>query len=81
MSAAKKGRRVPPPLPTERNTFHVAFDIDSMPGYAVVTTVVLARQVVRGDKFDDAVFCIALVDHPEYAKLAQYVTDNPVRPA
>ena len=63
-----------PRSPTD--TFSIAFDIKSMPGKIIATTVTIKRQIVSDPGH---VFRVDLSSHPAYRALARYVKNNPVR--
>lgn len=72
----------PKPVPPNRHVtlavnasdvFHVSFDTEKRPGYLTAVRVVISEDIVMVDE----TVCIALVDHPLYKKLQEYVLANP----
>jgi hypothetical protein len=60
------------------DTFHIAFDTESMPGWIVMTTVRIRKEIlICPGAFDARRLRLDLCDHPLYPALRRYVLDNP----
>lgn len=60
------------------DTFHIAFDTNTLPGKVIVTTVKVTQEIMPLEGvFDARQFRIDLCDHPLYPRLAGYVKGNP----
>lgn len=55
-----------------KQTYHIAFDTKSRPGYVLAVKVTIETDVVM----DDEIVNVGLADHPLYKDLQQYVKAN-----
>ena len=59
------------------NTFHIEFNTVEAPGLIVATKITIEKVFLR--QSESQTFRVDLSEHPLYAKLADYVKNNPPR--